>query len=398
MKSKAIAILALVSLCGAAFLGAAFAGINPANPGLPNVDTSLTGTDNNFYASLGTVPGQRGSVMCVACHTRNPAARTAYRSTKANWNYVGSHFVTRDFTDTAKGGGYTDGTTPKNVRRTTNTYIADNVGQQNAGQMTVTNGWYGLPEFGRLTGGVIDNNYTSVTTNAGQMICESCHNIVRNIGPAKLLATAFANGAATSGAGTDTKGTSTPVLCIGCHGRMDSNLNAEWQYHPIPTGTTWVGTQHHRNTVGSTGPANAYYFGATAPSATNMAAMARADYTPTVQMWAAGPGTLVDHNPIVYTGSRMKTVADNNQIMPTPVTNQQLLCTHCHRAHNADSSAGATILMRGDLAISAYTLIGNHAVPAAATTAYTGVYRMQDAGGRASTINSTNALCLACHQ
>jgi hypothetical protein len=113
-------------------------------------------------------------------------------------------------------------------------------------------------------------------------------------------------------------------------------------------------------------------------------------------MWAAGPGTLVDHNPIVYTGSRMKAINDNNQIRPTGPS--QLLCTNCHRGHNADSSAGATILMRGDLAINANSLIGNHAVPAGATTAYTGLYRMQEAGGRAAMVNSTNAMCLSCHQ
>ncbi|MDD5760913.1 MAG: hypothetical protein PHP88_00180, partial [bacterium] len=95
---------------------------------------------------------------------------------------------------------------------------------------------------------------------------------------------------------------------------------------------------------------------------------------------------------------RVKAMNDNNQVRPST---GQLLCTNCHRAHNADSSAGATILMRGDLAISATTLIGNEPVPAAAGTAYTGLARMadpNDTGTRAGAINSTNALCLACHQ
>jgi hypothetical protein len=383
-------------------LGAAVAGMNPNGSfGLPDVDTSLTAGDNSFYSSVGTaVNGKLGSVMCVACHTRNPGARTAYRVAKGNYNYMGSHFVTRTFADTAKGGGYLDGTAPKNVRRSTDVYIADNAGQQNAGSMTVANNWYGAPRFGRINGAVIDNtsNITSpVGALAAQMICDSCHSIVNNIGPAKLLASGFANGSnAAFVSGTETKGTVTPTLCMGCHGDMDSAINAEWQYNPVATGVTWVGTQHHRNTLGSTGAG--LYFGSVTPYSTNMAAMLRADYTAVQQMWAAGPGTLVDHTPIAYTGARMKTINDNNQIRPTAA---QLLCTNCHRAHNADSSAGATILMRGDLAISATTLIGTATVPTGLTNAGSGLYRMADAGsgsGRGSAFNSTNALCLACHQ
>jgi hypothetical protein len=228
------------------------------------------------------------------------------------------------------------------------------------------------------------------------MICESCHNIVNNIGAGKLIATSFANG--NTGLWTadpETKGTSSAILCMGCHGDMNSGINNEWQYHPIrPGDPAWVGTQHHRNTQG-TGTAGRY-MGRGTVYTTNMAAMLRADYTSAQQMWAAGAGTLIDHNPIVYTGPRMKAINDNNQIRPTGPS--QLLCTNCHRGHNADSSAGATILMRGNLAISADTLIGNHAVPAGATTAYTGLYRMQEAGGRAAMVNSTNAMCLSCHQ
>jgi hypothetical protein len=399
MKSKAIALLALVSLGALAFAGAAFAGINPANPGLPVVDTSLTGTDNNFYASLGAaIPANYGSVMCVACHTRNPAARTLYSTTKANWNYVGSHFVTRNFADTAKGGGYTDGTSPKNTRRTTNLYVADN-----NTNMTIANGWYGAPRYGKLTAGVIDSDFvadggTAIGASAAQMICESCHSIVKNIGPAKLLATAFANGAATSGVGSDTKGTVSSTLCIGCHSRMTAGVSAEWQYQPVVTGVTWAGTQHHRNSLGTTGLG--VYFGSGTPTASHD--MGRLDptyYTPAVQMWAAGPGLLPSGGRVIqWTGPRMlASITDNNQIMPTS-SGSQLLCTNCHRGHNADTSAGATILMRGDLAISSSTLIGSNAVPTGASTAYTGVYRMEDAGGRSTMIKSTNAMCLACHR
>lgn len=414
MNKKIFAILAVVSLSMAALTGVVVAGINPATFGLPNVDLAVT--DNSFYnvGSVTGVPGKQASVMCVACHTRNPSARTAYAppTTGAKADYMGSHFVTRTFADTSKGGGYSDGSATPTIKLRANRsaaasaiYMADNTSGAitGTGAGDIATRWMGLPKYGYLNGGVPDNTYTPRPGTTAQMICESCHNIVHNIGPAKLLAIGFANGAVV---GTPTtKGTQTSVLCVGCHGNMNADLNAEWQLHPLTAGT-WNGTQHHRNTSGAT----PIYLGSGTPippATHDMGVMDRAYYGvggvggqniggSLYQMWAAGAGTLGATRAINYTTNteRMKTMADNNQIQPSA---SSVTCTNCHRAHNADGTAGATILMRGTTAFT--TAMGTGPVPDLTTAnAPRGLYRMEDKGGRGAAFNSTNPLCLGCHQ
>ena len=412
MNKKIFAILAVVSLSLAVLTGVAVAGINPVTYGLPPVD--LTASDNSFYSmTVAAVPGRQGSVMCVACHTRNPSARIAYTppTTGAKVDYMGSHWVTRTFADTSKGGGYSDGSTTPAIKLRANRsaagtaiYMADNTSGAITGNVVgdVPTRWFGRPKYGVLTGGVPDNTFDPRTGTGQQMVCESCHNIVRNIGPAKLLATGFANGATTS---SGAKGTQVSVLCVGCHGNMNADLNAEWQLHPLTAGT-WGGTQHHRNTSGAT----PLYLGSATPIAVgthDMGAMNVAYYgtggvggqtiaAAQYQMWAAGAGTLGATRAINYTTNteRMKTMADNNQIQPSA---SSLTCTNCHRAHNADGTAAGTILMRGTLAFT--TPMGTGALPDLTTAnAPRGLFRMEDKGGRGGAFNSTNPLCLGCHQ
>ncbi len=391
MNNRTIAILAVVTLSLAALMGGAAAGINPASYGLPPVTfTSGAVTDNLFYNIAATVPGRQASAMCVKCHTRNPSYRTQYRASNGTGlEYLGSHFVTRTFADTNPGGGYPD--SDKSVRGTP-IYMADNI-------TGLGPNFFGIPKYGALVGGVPDNTTNrAIGTYPGtsaQIICESCHNILRNIGPAKLIAQGFANGAATSGAGANTKGSTDPILCIGCHGRMDSGVNAEWKLHPDTAAAPWVGTQHHRNTS-----ATSQYAGSGSPlNPANMGTMAAAYYTPAQQMWAVGPGALTGSRALDYTtgappAGRISPINDNNQIMPTAA---RLVCTNCHRAHNADSSAGATILMRGNLPYAA-NHIGLGTLPTDNATTYWGLRRMSDKGGRAASFDTTNPLCLACHQ
>lgn len=369
---------------------AALAGINPASSGLP--DVTLTTGDNNFYNISQTVPGNRASVMCVACHTRNPAARTPFRNTNG-FGYVGSHFVTQFTNDTSEGGGYADGSGTKTRanRIAGGIYMADN----NPANMTIANNWYGLPRYAYDNGGALANT-VDPQAQAAQMICDSCHSIVRNLGTAKLLATGFANGGTTtSTALMGVPGTTTPVLCIGCHGNMEAYINAEWQYHPVGA-TAWGGTHHHRNT-----PGTAVYLGnAAGTSITNMAQMDPADYnevsTTVYQMWAAGPGGLTAARATNWTSNpeRVKPIfADNGMIAPR-AGNNGLLCTNCHRAHNADSSAGATILMRS----TDVTAMRSGTIATDNNSAWRGLTRIADAGGRAAAFSNTNPLCLACHR
>ncbi len=363
---KTILVLALTALAIVPF--AAQAGINPVTLNLPAVQ--LITTDNNQYNRSDLVPGARASVMCVACHTRNPAARTFYRSTRGDFTLVGSHWVTSNFAVTSAEGGYSDGSGAK-VRPATlpgaRNYFADNT----SNNITVANGWYGAPKYGWINAGAIDNTWDRA--QGTQLICESCHNIVRNLGPAKLLATGFANGGnAQSTVLYGVPGTATPALCIGCHSDMDAGVNKEWQLHPLTAGT-WGGTHHHRNT-----PGTAVYLGAGAQVAdSGMFRMDPVDYNRTiggniVQMWAAGPGQLAAARDLSWTANPARILnlsgSDNGQIAPRSTN---LMCTNCHRAHNAESVAGATILMRGT------------------DTAQIGA-------GAAFT--NTNPLCMACHR
>ena len=149
--------------------GVATAGINPANPLLPTVTTVFGGSyDNNNY-----------SAVCVVCHTRNPGARTPDTAG------LGSHFI-------YGGAGLLTG----------------NKGLENT--MVWPTG--GFSRYGK-TG---DN--VNVVGTTGEMICESCHNLLRNNGPNKLLA-------------NDNEATDPSALCEGCHARTGPG-------HHLMTGET----------------------------------------------------------------------------------------------------------------------------------------------------------------
>jgi hypothetical protein len=63
----------------------------------------------------------------------------------------------------------------------------------------------------------------------------------------------------------------------------------------------------------------------------------------------------------------------------------QVLCTNCHRGHNGQTTAGATILMA-----TSSTAIGS----ATTANAYNGMGIL----GRDTLLVNTNPLCLGCHQ
>jgi len=147
----------------------ATAGMNPVSLGFPRVTTVFGGAyDNNSY-----------SAVCVACHTRNPGARTP------NAAGLGSHFI-------FGGTGLLTGNT--GVERLT----AWSTG--------------GLSRYGK-TG---DN--VNVVGTTGEMICESCHNMLLNTGVNKLLA-------------NDNQTTDPSALCEGCHARTGPG-------HHLMTGET----------------------------------------------------------------------------------------------------------------------------------------------------------------
>jgi hypothetical protein len=218
--------------------GAATAGINPANPGLPPVTTVFGGSyDNNNYSSV-----------CVVCHTRNPSARTADTAG------LGSHFI-------YGGTGLLTGNTGVEKLTAWPVITCDN-GVSSCGA--------GMSKYGK-TGDTV--NVTGVT---GEMICESCHNLLRNTGVNKILA-------------VDNEAIDPSVLCEGCHVRTGPG------HHIMTSESTTIPPIHTLST------ADSYY---------------------------------VRNTPLA--GSEVTYPAANT-----------INCRSCHKAHDAQTQAGARILKRG---------------------------------------------------
>lgn len=210
MRHLKILVLATCSL--ALCFGAAVAGMNP----------------NDFGLAGGVaLYNPMKSRICTDCHTRIPGSPTVA-------NGYGSHFVTAGAAhDTQSGGGWTGS---KNGVRT-------------GGQFFRLNAWPIGGTYSKYGGTGTDNTsyYTAATDNqAGlaissttltaytgatgrEMICESCHNVVKNVAGgnnlvAPLTAVYSANGAGAASAVQVTNwqnGDDSP-LCVGCHGFMYS--------------------------------------------------------------------------------------------------------------------------------------------------------------------------------
>lgn len=203
MNGKVLSALGLSALIA----GPAFAGLNPASPGLPTV------TDAAFASS---VANNQYSAMCVDCHTVAPKADNGTTATS------GSHYVA-----TANNGGtWSGGSGITN----TGTIAGRDGGEYfkvllwNSGNATGTT-W--PSKYGKGDGtwtSVVNQLPTGVTSvNAsveavgvgGDIICESCHNVVGNEdGGNNLLAVQPSN---------DFVNGPTAELCVGCHGFMYSN-------------------------------------------------------------------------------------------------------------------------------------------------------------------------------
>lgn len=131
----------------------AISGVNPLQPGLPYSTVYGVQTDNNYMSAL-----------CVDCHTRMPAS--------PDNTVKGSHFV------------YRDSSHPTRNLSWEKTEAWDNTTNSKYGDTpTTANKPQGTP---------------------GEMICESCHNLMKNSGTNKLLA-------------ADSEATDPNDLCMGCH-------------------------------------------------------------------------------------------------------------------------------------------------------------------------------------
>lgn len=174
------------------------AGLNPAAPGLPTAtySASFKGVNNQF------------SSMCVDCHTRNPSGGLDN----------GSHFVSRgpgvvaavgDNNATHSGGGWPDD--------------SQEGFRENGAYFKVVN-WTGSAassKYGVIGGDNASRSYTNAGNHTGvvnttvadyknyEIICESCHNILKNVaGGNNLLET------------PPTQAQAESLMCTGCHGHM----------------------------------------------------------------------------------------------------------------------------------------------------------------------------------
>jgi len=363
-------------------VGIAFAGMNPNNAGLPTVLPSTMPADG-YLTTLAAIDNNRGSAMCVDCHGRNPSRHiTGAASTR-----LGSHIVTKNFADTGSSGGYPGdggkaGTNGRYLHRGTWSRTAIDNTQAST---------LGVSKYGRVTAGVVQANYEpaagATVDNTYQMICESCHNIVRNTGDNKLLAVAGAN--------WDNVTVNGSFLCIGCHGDMSDGINNEPPYFKAS------GAQDHHVNAVTQALVTEFYKGTGASSRT-MNIIDNAYYT-AARMWAVQPGQLSG-----LTRAYGFLPAADPGIRPAPITvtnglavgtNAVLHCNSCHRPHNAVSETGALIIQSGNGTFTFGVL------PAPAGTAAAdadGVMRRQRDQGNPRTfsnklIQDDQGLCNGCH-
>jgi hypothetical protein len=159
-------VIAVVALLPSVVTG----GMDPSNFGLPSVAGAV-------YGLAGPIAANGASAMCVECHTAVPVVARS------------SHFVHQ----------YTGGTT-----RNTNNQAATE-------RVDIWSDSGGRSKYGNFTLPV-----TSVTAVNGEMICESCHNVITNVpGGNNLIEKSFLNDTRPVTPNTLTSATTT--LCEGCH-------------------------------------------------------------------------------------------------------------------------------------------------------------------------------------
>jgi len=289
------------ALCGVLLLAGALGGaegaMNPASPGLPSVD--------NVYGRSG-IPNNQVSAMCIACHTAVPVAgRTSH--------FV-SHYSTRD----------------------------------GANRTTTSSGKSGKERTAPWTGSGISSRYGNFSTWAsdntapGEMICESCHNMVRNVAGGNNLLESSLPGDPRPAQPT-TLSSPTTTLCEGCH--VTASLPGK---HPMTGDTLSDGTTLSTADTGFT----------------------RGFVSPSTEMGGAG--------------SEVRYPAANS-----------LPCLSCHgNGHTGYPGTGARILRKG------YSREPGKVGNGVSGADNTGIDRQYDIdpGGSVRLIGNFTPLCDACHK
>ncbi|TLN17427.1 hypothetical protein FDZ71_06265 [bacterium] len=380
----AIAILAAI---------AAFAGINPLDPGLPQGwTTTATRYTTAFVVGSATVTADRlttansfASAMCVECHTRNPSALIlnptdgagAYDVTNGV-NDRGSHTVADAAGSSNSGGGWTNAA----------------AGTRNAGQYeeivtwdTANQAGFGFSKYGVQAP---TQNRNSVTGAPGDMICESCHNVLVNRGP-RLLLGAYGDSAAEAAVNGES-GTILDAdrMCLNCHGGATNNyagFHGNGNLRPFYQNATTSPRKRHHVLAGDLLDLTRY--NPDANKETNDSVMWAPSYTRELSAGLVGAT-----DPFAF-GKGQSATGQGARAAATALgdvnTGTGLSCVSCHRPHNARTPAGAFILREGD-----GTGYPNYNVGAGLTT---GLMRQQDKDATYANkvYGEYQGLCNTCH-
>lgn len=190
--------IALMGVCVVALsLGAAYAGVNPADPGLAVRNNS--------------------SNICIDCHTVAPGGGATH---------YGSHFVydptvTGTLTNSGGGGNWNY----DNAARDAGQYFkttqwAESTGYSKYGN-TADNTSVGAGNDNAAYGSAVYLAASNSAYAGHEIICESCHNVVKNVaGGNNLLAPMTALTSAPSVQVSPVQEANEATICVGCHGFM----------------------------------------------------------------------------------------------------------------------------------------------------------------------------------
>lgn len=351
----------IIGLAGAVALLAmpAVAGINPCDPGLPQAwDSTLYGVTIGAAVAAtdctGTQPtrlsvvNSYSSAFCVECHGRNPSDKITTPSgvpggTKGTHD-MGSHYVIAAAGDTNSGGGYSGsfGDAARTGGEYEKTTLWAPIDATGAVQATKGLSKYGDPAA--IDG--VANIITSASTGSvvGDMVCESCHNILVNNGDQLLLDTYTNN--------------DDDQICVNCHAAGDAEadgVDATYaNFHANGNLKNFNDTLRKRHHVlsGDTldftapGPYNPDDDIITQDSVMWAPSYSRELGTGKYDTWVISGTPIADDTVVGFRGlvnvsgvGTQATAAGADQ-----ATGTNLMCNSCHRPHNAVTNAGAHIL------------------------------------------------------
>ncbi len=340
--------IALLGICALVLvLGTAGAGLNPQDPGLGG--------------GLAVYQANR-SRICIDCHSAIPSGAT----------HRGTHFVYDPFTtgrDTVYtnsggggGGGMKAARNGAEYFRVTAWGTAGNFTWSKYGGTTTDNNNYFTAVAADNAGMGTNRAASAANYQDLELICESCHNLVKNVAGGNNLVAPMTTNSHLADTGFRTQVTNwaegeEATLCVGCHGYMyTTNATNPPRYADArnwvdASGTTTKRDNAHRHYIDGA-PYNQNHHVMTADSINNTLAPLGLYWRDTLFVdtsangWASGSQTVTT----TYTAGARGVIpmlatwnTDGGKVKATNAAN--INCVHCHSApHTGDITTGATIL------------------------------------------------------